>query len=58
MSWRTIALSHAALAGILAGVLVMGGCKEEKKTTETTVTKPADEAPAKVEEKTTTEEKQ
>lgn len=38
--------------------ITVGGCKEESKKTETTVTKPAGEAPAKVEEKTTTEEKE
>ncbi len=39
-----------AAAGLLAA------CKEETKKTETTVTQPTPEAPAKVEEKTTTEE--
>ncbi len=43
-------------AGILS-LAILPACKEETKKTETTVTQPAD-APASVEKKETTEEKQ
>jgi hypothetical protein len=50
-------MRYLLLALLSCGLIA--GCKEESKKTETTVTTPStDEAPAKVEEKTTTEEKE